>query len=143
MSGRASCPSGPFLRRIDGATVLRYVWSLKWSLLAAIVALALAFLSFGLLGYVLYYLAYPVVGTIFPPLSSWRPDAVWPLIVAAGILWSLSFLPAGVVDRALSGRGASSSRRRLSYVLILWIGAVAAWTFLLAADTPPLRIQPV
>jgi hypothetical protein len=122
---------------------LSYVWSLKWSLAAAVASLALSILSFGMLGYVLYYLAYPVVGSIFPPLPSWRPDAVWPLIVAAGMLWSLSFLPAGIVDRELSTRGTPGLRRKLSYLAILWFGAVAAWLILLAVDTPPLRLQPV
>jgi len=79
---------------------LHYLWSLKWSVVAGVAAAALSFLSFGLLGYVLYYAAYPVVGLVFPPLSAWRPDTVWPLIVGAGIVWSLSFLPAGVLDRA-------------------------------------------
>jgi hypothetical protein len=65
---------------------LHYLWSLKWSVVAGVAAAALSFLSFGLLGYVLYYAAYPVVGLVLPPLSAWRPDTVWPLIVGAGIV---------------------------------------------------------
>jgi hypothetical protein len=116
-----------------------YIWSLKWSLAAAIAAVLASFLSLGLLGYVLYYLAYPVVGFVYPPLPLWRPDTVWPLIVGAGIVWSLSFLVGGVINHALLVRGASTTRRRISYVLVLWIGAVAAWSFLIATNLPPLR----
>ena len=50
---------------------LRYVWSLKWSLMGFAAAFLLSFLSFGLLGYTLYYAAYPVVGLAYPPLTAW------------------------------------------------------------------------
>ena len=116
--------------------VFRYIWSLKWSLAAVAGAILASFLSLGMLGYVLYYLAYPVVGLAYPPLSTWRPDAVWPLIIGAGIAWSLSFLPAGVIDHALAARSISLARRRLSYLIVLWIGAVAAWSFLIATSLP-------
>ena len=118
---------------------LRYIWSLKWSLAGFAAALLLSFLSFGLLGYVLYYAAYPVVGVAYPPLSTWRPDTVWPLIVGAGLVWSFSFIPAGVIDHALAGRGVARTPRNVSYVVVLWIGAVAAWLFLIATNLPPLR----
>jgi len=119
--------------------VLHYLWSLKWSLAGSVIAGLLGFLSFGLLGYLLYYLAYPVVGVVYPPLPRWRPDAVWGLIVGAGILWAPSFLVAGVVDKALHDRGVSGARRGLCYLLVLWLGAVAAWSFLIATNLPPLR----
>jgi hypothetical protein len=118
---------------------LRYIWSLKWSFAGFAAALLLSFLSLGLLGYVLYYAAYPVVGLAYPPLSTWRPDTVWPLIVGAGLVWSFSFIPAGVIDHALAGRGVARTQRRISYVVVLWIGAVAAWLFLIATNLPPLR----
>jgi hypothetical protein len=119
---------------------LRYIWSLKWSLAGCVAALLGSFLSLGLLGYVLYYLAYPVVGFAYPPLTTWRPDAVWPLIVAAGIVWSPSFLVAGVIDRALLVRATSPARRLISYLFVLWVGAVAAWSFLIATNLPPPRV---
>lgn len=118
---------------------LHYIWSLKWSLAAGVAAVLASFLSLGMLGYVLYYLAYPVVGFVYPPLPTWRPDTVWPLIVGAGIVWAPSFLVAGVIDHALRVRGVSALRRRISYVVVLWIGAVAAWSFLIAVSLPPLR----
>ena len=118
---------------------LHYLWSLKWSVAAAIAAVGLSFLSLGLLGYVLYYAAYPIVALAYPPLTDWRPDTVWPLIVGAGIVWSLSFLPAGILDHALAARGVAVGRRRLAYVLVLWAGAVIAWLFLIATNNPPLR----
>jgi hypothetical protein len=89
---------------------------------------------------VLYYLAYPVVGFVYPPMHVWRPDAVWPLIVGAGIVWALSFPVAGVIDHALLVRGASAGRRGLAYLVVLWVGAVAAWSFLLVTNLPPLRV---
>eukprot|EP00913_Durusdinium_trenchii_P008246 g7743.t1 len=89
-----------------------------------------------MLGYVLYYLAYPVVGLVYPPMSSWRPDTVWPLIVGAGMVWSVSFLAAGVLDRHLLDRGTTSGRRKLCYLLVLWIGAVLAWLFVIATSSP-------
>lgn len=116
--------------------MLRYVWSIKWSLAGFAAAILGSFLSLGMLGYVLYYAAYPILGVVYPPLTAWRPDAVWPLIVGAGIVWSLSFLPAGVLDHALAARGTSPARRSISYVLILWIGAVGAWSFLIATSLP-------
>jgi hypothetical protein len=118
---------------------LHYLWSLKWSVVAGVAAAALSFLSLGLLGYVLYYAAYPIVALAYPPLTAWRPDTVWPLIVGAGIVWSLSFLPAGVLDHALAARGVAAGRRRMAYVLVLWAGAVIAWLFLIATNNPPLR----
>ena len=117
-------------------TALRYVWSIKWSLAGFAAAILGSFLSLGMLGYVLYYAAYPILGFVYPPLSAWRPDAVWPLIVGAGIVWSLSFLPAGIIDHALAGRGTARARRSISYVLILWIGAAAAWSFMIATSLP-------
>jgi hypothetical protein len=120
-------------------SALHYIWALKWSLAGFATALVLSSLSFGLLGFVLYYAAYPVVAVAYPPLPRWRPDAVWPLIVGAGIVWSFSFIPAGVIDRALVGRGVARTARNLSYLLVLWVGAVAAWLFLLATNVPPLR----
>jgi hypothetical protein len=119
--------------------VFRYLWSLKWSFAAVAGTILASFLSLGMLGYVLYYLAYPIVGLAYPPLTSWRSDAVWPLIIGAGVAWSLSFLPAGVIDHALSARGVSPARRKLSYLLVLWIGAVAAWSFLIATSLPAAR----
>jgi hypothetical protein len=119
--------------------VFRYAWSIKWSLAGIAAAILGSFLSLGMLGYTLYYLAYPIVGFAYPPLSAWRPDAVWPLIVGAGIVWSLSFLPAGAIDHALAARGTSAPLRKISYLLILWIGAVGAWSFLIATSLPAAR----
>ena len=75
----------------------------------------------------------------YPPLTAWRPDTVWPLIVGAGIVWSLSFLPAGILDHALAARGVPPGRRKMAYVLVLWLGAVIAWLFLITTNLPPLR----
>jgi hypothetical protein len=122
-----------------GAEALRYVWSLKWSLAGFAAAFLLSFLSFGLLGYVLYYAAFPVVGVAYPPLTAWRPDTVWPLIVGAGLVWSFSFIPAGVIDHTLAGRGVARMPRIISFFVVLWLGAVAAWLLLIATNLPPLR----
>ena len=118
---------------------MRYIWSLKWSLMGFAAAFLLSFLSFGLLGYVLYYAAYPVVGMAYPPLSAWRPDTVWPLIVGAELVWSFSFIPAGVIDHALAGRGVARAQRNIAYFVVLWVGAALAWLLVIATSLPPLR----
>ena len=64
-------PEREFGKR-GGVAALRYIWSLKWSLAGFAAAFLASFLSFGLLGYVLYYAAYPVVGIAYPALSTWR-----------------------------------------------------------------------
>ena len=120
--------------------VLHYVWSLKWSVAGCAGAILASFLSLGMLGYVLYYLAYPVVGLVYPPLTAWRGDAVWPLIIGAGILWAPSFLVAGAVEHAMAGRGVSPARRTVAYLVVLWLGAAAVWLFLLATNLPAVRL---
>jgi len=95
-----------------------------------------SFLSFGLLGYALHYAAYPIAGFVFAPMSAWRPDVVWPLIVAAGMVWSLRFLPAGVMNHALAAHGVPSGRRGMIHGLVPWVGAVTAWLFLIATIFP-------
>jgi hypothetical protein len=111
-------PDGGF-EVCGGVEALRYIWSLKWSLAGFAAAFALSFLSLGMLGYVLYYAAYPVVGMAYLPLTAWRPDTVWPLIVGAGLVWSFSFIPAGVIDHALAGRGVARVPRNISYLVVL------------------------
>lgn len=106
---------------------------MKPSLIAAAIAAALGLLSMGLLGGLLYYAVYPVVYPMFGNLNDWRGDEVWPATIGAGMLWALSFLPAGLVNRRLVVAGAGRGKRWVCYGAILWVGALLAW--LLMATT--------
>ncbi len=110
------------------------IWSLKWSLA---LCRCVPELSEPACRYVLYYAAYPVVGIAYRPVDVARTVAA--PIVGAGLVWSFSFIPAGVIDHALAGRGVARAQRNLSYFVVLWIGAVAAWLLLIATNLPPLR----
>ena len=81
----------------------------------------------------LYYLAAPVLWPLFGDVNHWRGDDVWPAVIAAGMLWSLSFLAAGWLNRRLERAAWPVWRRRVVYALVLWLGAVL-WWFLLASS---------
>lgn len=105
---------------------------MKRSILAAVVAFALALLSMGLLGGVLYYAVYPVFAPFFGNLDDWQGDNVWPAVLCAGMLWAPSFLAAGWVAMRLARRGAGAWPRRIAYGVTLWLGAVFAWALTLS-----------
>jgi hypothetical protein len=104
------------------------------SILCMVAAAAGAVLSFGMLGLLLYYIVSPALNLGFPPLAQWDQSVVWPLIIGAPILWSPSFLPAGLLDRGLRNRGWSRSRRVPAYLLVLWLAGLASWWFVLAVN---------
>lgn len=109
---------------------------MRGSILAAIGAFALAFLSLGYSSFLTYIAASPVLRLVWPPIWQARGPWLWPALVGAGILWSVSFLVAGVVDEFLASRGHSRARRRFAYGAVLWLGAVATWGLMLA-NAPP------
>lgn len=112
----------------------RWMVDLKWSFAGMALAMLFAFLSLGLQGLVLYWLASPVLNLFFPPLETWDPSGVWPLIVAAGFLWSPSFVAAGALTSWLRGRGLRRALRVLAYLFVLWVGSVLAWLVLLLTN---------
>ena len=102
------------------------------SVIAALIAAAWGLLSMGFMGIALYYLAAPALWPFFGDFEDWRGDDVWPAMIAAGMLWSCSFLVAGWLNRRLVRANWSNGRRRAVYVLVLWLGAVAVWLLMLA-----------
>lgn len=112
------------------------LWSLRRSILAFALSIAGAFLSLGYVSLVLYGVSAPIITLFFPPLGSWRGPWVWPVLVGVAILWSVSFLIAGIVDLWLQRRDWSSRRRGLAYLGVLWIGAIASWLIVLGLSWP-------
>lgn len=110
---------------------MNFLLSIKWSLVAFVVTLILAFLSMGAFGASLYYACYPLLAPFYGDLNDWRGDWVWSATIWAGMLWSVSFLAAGILDRQLEGQGISPPWRRGVYLSVLWIGALAIWGLLL------------
>jgi len=112
------------------------LWAMKASLFGFVAAFAASFLSFGYISLVLYALVSPVLTQLYPPLESWRGPWVWPVLVGVAILWSFSFPIAGVVDLRLAAAQASKRTRWLSYLAILWLGALASWLVVLGLNWP-------
>ncbi|GGF87579.1 hypothetical protein GCM10007301_54310 [Azorhizobium oxalatiphilum] len=115
----------------------RHLWAMRGSFLAAIGAVVLAIVSFGYSSFLVYLPASPVLRLFWPPIWQAKGPWLWPVLVAAGILWPVSFLAAGILDEILKSRGRSRGLRRLAYVAVLWLGAVAAWGFLLHVNAAP------
>ena len=108
---------------------------MRRSLIAALVVAGLGLLSMGVLGALLYYMAAPALWPLYGNLNDWRGDDVWPATIGVGILWSLSFLVAGWLNRRLKGAGWTTWPRRVVYALVLWLGAVLLWLFMASTMT--------
>lgn len=116
---------------------MSYLFAIKCSLVAFVVTFILGFLSMGALGGGLYYLCYPLLGPFYGNLNAWRGDWVWPATIWAGMLWSASFLVAGVLNLRLETQGLSAPWRGGAYLAVLWVGALAIWGLLLLAQYVP------
>lgn len=73
----------------------------------------------------------------FPPLEDWHGPWVWPVLIGTSIVWSFSFLFAGIIDTMLEAQGWSKGHRRLVYLAVLWAGAIGAWLIMLYTNMPP------
>lgn len=113
-------------------SILQLIAPMKWSLAAWGVFTALGLLSMGLLGFALYFLAWPVLGPVYGNANRWTGDWVWPVMIGAGMLWPLSFLAAGGVQLYLESIGWGRLPAVAAYAAILWLGAVLVWWLLLA-----------
>ena len=113
---------------------LRFLTDLWPSVLLALVAVAGAFLSMGMLGLVLYYPVSPLLNVWFPALEAWDQSQVWPIIIAMPVVWAPGFLVAGIVNRQTKLRGWSRRARIALYFGILWLAALLAWLVLLPAN---------
>lgn len=108
--------------------------------MAAITVAALGLLSMGLLGALLYYVAAPALWPLFGNFNDWHGEEVWPATIFAGMLWSVSFLVAGWLNKRQESLGRPRWRRRLSYLGVLWVGAVLVW--LCVAGTTDVQTSP-
>ena len=115
---------------------IKHLSSLLWSLLAMAGAAILPVLTLGLSSYVVYLAASPVLRLFYPPIWNAKGPWLWPVLVGAGILWSASFLAAGILDTVLKARGHSATPRRIAYLAVLWVGAVASWGLMLHLSAP-------
>ena len=113
------------------STVLAWVVSLKWSLIAGAVALVLGLLSMGFLGIGLYVMVCPVLRLRYPPQAQWHGDWVWPAMIGAGMGWSIGFVIAGVIEHLMSAQGCSPALSRVIYGAVLWLWALILWAVIL------------
>lgn len=116
---------------------IQRIMSIKGSIAAFVAALVLSFLSFGYLGLLPYAAARPVLSLFFPPLEDWHGPWVWPVLIGTSIVWSFSFLFAGIINTMLEAQGWSKGHRRLVYLAVLWAGAIGAWLIMLYTNMPP------
>lgn len=107
---------------------------MKRSIIAFVLTLALGLLSMGALGGILYYAVYPLFSPVYGDLNDWRGDWVWPAVILAGMLWSVSFLIAGLLNLRLEQSGMAVLARRIAYGVILWLGAALVWAIILFAN---------
>jgi hypothetical protein len=123
------------IAELEGRHVdMSFLLAIKWSLVAFAVALVLSFLSMGFLGAVLYYACYPVLAPFFGnPNTDWSGDWVWSALVAAGMLWSFSFLAAGWLNFNLTP-DVPAVLRGIVYVVVLWLSAALIWAFILVTS---------
>ena len=126
------------IAELEGRHVdMSFLLAMKWSLVAFVVTLILGFLSMGALGAALYYACYPLLAPFYGNLNDWRGDWVWPAAIWAGMLWSVGFLAAGMLNLQLEGQGISAPVRAGAYAAVLWVGALVIWGLLLLTQYVP------
>jgi hypothetical protein len=104
-----------------------YLLGIKRSVIAFVVVAAPGLLSMGFLGAGLYYAVFFALPSSYPNLDDLRGDWVWPAIIFVGLAWSVGFLFAGELNRRLESKQTNSSLRKLIYVAMLWVWALALW----------------
>lgn len=113
--------------------VLNLCLQMKRSIIAFFATIVIGLLSMGLLGLLLYEAVHPVLGPFFSDLDDWHGDTVWPVIIVAGMGWSVSFIAAGLINMRLETAGWKKQGRRVIYGLVLWLGAALIWFIILSA----------
>ena len=113
---------------IDFWTSLSY--TTRFSVIACISSLILTMLSMGAWGALLYY---PVSFLFqrYPTLNDWEGDWVWPAVIVVGLIWSFSFLVAGVTWHYLLAYVDSVLILRIVYGFVLWLMAALLYFVLL------------
>jgi hypothetical protein len=107
-----------------------------WSVAAFVLFAFLGIAGMGALSAMLVVFASPFLNLCFPPLDSWRGDWVWPIMVVYGVIWPLSFLVAGFLDRLWKRRGRGRGFRWAVYLGVLYAGAVITGYALLPGQLP-------
>lgn len=120
---------GNILKQIFGMFL-----QIKRSLIAFFAVLALGLLSMGLLGAGIYYAVYPLLSPFFGNPDDWNGDWVWPSAIMAGMLWSFSFIVAGLVNLRLMQSRWGKLPRRMIYISLIWLGAGLIWMIILLAN---------
>ena len=129
------------IAELEGRHVgMSFLIAIKGSLIAFAVMLVLSFLSMGFLGAALYYACYPVLALFYGNPNNWSGDWVWPAAIAAGMLWSVSFLAAGRLNLYLTPH-LSAAACRIIYVAVLWVSAALVWLFILATSYEPTAAE--
>ncbi len=104
---------------------------MKFSIKCFAVTFVFGLLSMGLLGQVLYYIVSPVLNFIFPPMSSWTGDWVWPALIYASVLWPFGFFISGWSQVLLIKFGWPKIVLHSIYVSILLIWDLFLWALML------------
>ncbi len=104
------------------------------SVIAFVVTAVLGLVGMGVVAVLLYYPVAPALPSRYPTLEQWSGDWVWPVMLMVGMLWSLGFLFAGVLNQALIRSGRPLWQRRLAYLLVLWLWAWLLWLVMLASQ---------
>jgi len=107
------------------ASILSLFFSkgMRFSSIACLVSFVLNFLSMGLLGGIVFFSVYPL---LWPFYSNYylanilRGDSVWPVMLGAGLFFSLGFIAAGFLNRALAVLPWGMFLRVCIYLLVLW-----------------------
>ncbi|RVT91568.1 hypothetical protein EOD42_21605 [Rhodovarius crocodyli] len=107
-----------------------------WSIVAFVVFACLGFLGMGVTSAVLMEAIRPFLTICFPPIGEWRGDWVWPILIAYGLIWPVSFLVAGFLDRIWKRQGRGKWFRRGVYLAVLYAGAVITAYALLPGQLP-------
>ncbi len=111
-------------------------YTTKFSAIAFVATGFLGLFSMGILGALLYY---PVsfFFNAYPTLNDWSGDWVWPVMIGAGMLWSVGFIFGGLAWYYLQDQIASIALLRIIYILILWIWAAFIWYILIKINVKP------
>ena len=105
---------------------------MRFSLIAFILVFICSFLSMGLLGGGLFYVASPALALLLPnaplDINAWHGDWVWPALLSMPMLWSFSFLFAGATYLYFEKLDWTKLTLKTSYVVILLLWNLLIWS---------------
>lgn len=109
---------------------------MKFSVICFVVTLVLGLLTMGLMGQGLYYPVSPLLNLIYPPLSTWHGDWMWPAFFLVGALWSFGFLISGWINVLLRKRGWPTIALAGIYISVLLMWDLLIWLVILNFQSP-------